>query len=412
RKPIQQLIFNNSQQRRIIPVFWAQHDDFAYIGRPYQPFQKLASRFKSLNIADFGIIHWTTRPLDIYFKNTMEQLWSNTADQALIKTAGRYCNAVFGAQSKNFYNYINEWLKEAPIFGRETTNYFITKTLKTAQEVIKQSAFRYTLLQSIDATRLTPKVSNVVSYYKHYEKFIQSYHLANMRFDSSVTLLRNNQVEKAKQIMSGNLAKESILHFSQAIKYNGPDKGEMGLLVSLNTRWYPYILAQQQLLGLAPVSYIFNQTVHESLAQEGGSFTFAFDKHGLLSKVLGEQETGLTYFEGNGVSGLKSDSLFTFNIKTISGKPISSGTGYIEVNFSIDQTGSASIADSIPVVFEITNSGKIISRKTYSPRSKDGIQKLVLPVSFQNKSDPKTDLLIHPGAYKILLNGISFQPDK
>ncbi|MBC7889648.1 MAG: hypothetical protein H7Z13_17370, partial [Ferruginibacter sp.] len=47
RKPIQQLIFNNSQQRRIIPVFWAQHDDFAYIGRPYQPFQKLASRFKS-----------------------------------------------------------------------------------------------------------------------------------------------------------------------------------------------------------------------------------------------------------------------------------------------------------------------------------------------------------------------------
>src|SRR5690606_2875404 len=52
--------------RKLIPIVWAHHDDRTYIGRPYTPFVDFATKLRRINASGFGIIHWTTRPLDLY----------------------------------------------------------------------------------------------------------------------------------------------------------------------------------------------------------------------------------------------------------------------------------------------------------------------------------------------------------
>ena len=47
-------------------------DDRTFVGRPYLPFPNFTGLVKGTGTG-FGVIHWTTRPLDIYFKSLAEQ---------------------------------------------------------------------------------------------------------------------------------------------------------------------------------------------------------------------------------------------------------------------------------------------------------------------------------------------------
>ncbi len=407
---IQQIIKNVASQRKITPVFWAHHDDLAYIGRPYRPFQNLATVFQNLSIHDFGIIHWTTRPLDFYFKNTMRQLWSNTKNQQLKNTIEQYCNTVFKAQANIFNKYITSWINSAPMFGRETTDYFNTTNLTPNAEIIKQSQIRNSLLKEVDVKSLSSYATNTVFYYKNYEKFIQQFFLANSRKDSSIKLWHNMEINKAKTVMSENIAKKAIESFSRASKYGGPNKGEKGLLISLNSRWYPYIIAQQQLVGASPISYLFNQTVHESLAKGAGSFTFYFDDKSTLSKTLGEKETGLKYHEGNGKNGLVIDSAFSFIMKTFSDSIPRHISGNIEVLLSnYPLLRSKSYSNSI--IIEISEGMKTLSSRRLFLDMQHQFKKVTLPIHFKDAIIDKPIIKIKTSKQKILLKAISFVPE-
>ena len=61
--------------RPVIPIMWAHHDDGHYMGRPYTPLPEFASKLADAKAAGFGIIHWTTRPLDLYFASLAKQVW-------------------------------------------------------------------------------------------------------------------------------------------------------------------------------------------------------------------------------------------------------------------------------------------------------------------------------------------------
>ena len=67
-----------SAQRRKVTFAWAHHDDATYAGRSFTPFRNYAGLLESSGSAGYGIIHWTFRPLDLFFKSLAQQVWADT----------------------------------------------------------------------------------------------------------------------------------------------------------------------------------------------------------------------------------------------------------------------------------------------------------------------------------------------
>ena len=78
-------------------MIWAQHDDGNYIGRPYTPFPEFHAKLADAKAGGFGIIHWTTRPLDLFFASHTKQVWQSTKDQPLRTTCDEMAERSFGA---------------------------------------------------------------------------------------------------------------------------------------------------------------------------------------------------------------------------------------------------------------------------------------------------------------------------
>ena len=66
------------ENRSIYPIVWAHHDDHRYLGRPYIPYTNFNSLLDGINSKGYGIIHWTTHPLDLFFSNHENQVWKDT----------------------------------------------------------------------------------------------------------------------------------------------------------------------------------------------------------------------------------------------------------------------------------------------------------------------------------------------
>ena len=62
-------------ERVVYPFVWAHHDDHSYIGSPFTPPSEFATKLAERESEGFGILHWNTWPLDLYFKNLSQQTW-------------------------------------------------------------------------------------------------------------------------------------------------------------------------------------------------------------------------------------------------------------------------------------------------------------------------------------------------
>ena len=56
-----------ARNRPVHPIIWAQHDDREFACRFYVPIAGLASTLQWGDNTGYGVIHWTTRPLDLRF---------------------------------------------------------------------------------------------------------------------------------------------------------------------------------------------------------------------------------------------------------------------------------------------------------------------------------------------------------
>jgi hypothetical protein len=129
-----------SQNRPVTPVFWAHHDDGGYMGRPYVPIKDLPGKLKQIDADGYGIIHWTTWPLDPYFKNMAQQVWESIQNQDYGTTIQEMAGDLFGQELKReAAAYLYEWATSAPMMGRETREWFIDKAFKE-QEVQEVTA--------------------------------------------------------------------------------------------------------------------------------------------------------------------------------------------------------------------------------------------------------------------------------
>ncbi|QDH80495.1 hypothetical protein FKX85_16175 [Echinicola soli] len=321
KEEIREQISTVSQQRRVIPILWSHHDDFSYVGRPYRPFENLADVFEKMEIKDFAIIHWLTRPQDYYFKNTMQQLWQQSKNKKLESTLSDYSNAVINtSDSVLFAKFLTNWMKDAPMFGRETSNNLIDRKLLEVEKVIADCSQRIDQLQKIDKSHLNAYAGDLVSFHLNYDKFIRSFYEAHSDFEKANAAIKDKDIATATRLADGINPEKVINHFSDAIRSTETSAGGKGMLYSLNTRWLPQMTALKQSLGLKEITYIFGETKHDFLAKDPGKHTFYFDKNGHLSQCLGNYETKLVEYENkqkceDQFCGVVIESTYSFDYK-------------------------------------------------------------------------------------------------
>ena len=129
-KPRAKCCVTPARHGAVVPVIWAHHDDGNYIGRPYTPFADFNARLADANASGFGIIHWTTRPLDLFFTSHARQVWAATQDEPLRATCRDMAARSFGASTRDkLGEYLERWVTDAPKFARETGTLFIDRPL-------------------------------------------------------------------------------------------------------------------------------------------------------------------------------------------------------------------------------------------------------------------------------------------
>ena len=281
--------------RPVIPVVWAHHDDGHYIGRPYTPLPEFAAKLADAKAAGFGIIHWTTRPLDLYFDSLAKQVWNQTQDQPLRETCRDFAVGWFGAQNRDAMGeYLQAWITGAPRFGRDTSDRFIDRRLTNITEVIAGCRARLALIDQAQTAGLEPEQQQRIDYQRGLEKFIAAFHEAHGYFQDAQDLLQKGDAAGARTLIAKCQPGKVIEQFARFSSIGGITRGEQGLIVSLNTRWLSHIVSFRQALGLEPVRIRFAPTSHDLLAQARGTYTFHFGSDQELWECRGEQETGAT----------------------------------------------------------------------------------------------------------------------
>ena len=291
RAPLREI----AARRPVIPVVWAHHDDGHYIGRPYEPLPDFAAKLADAQAAGFGIIHWTTRPLDIYFESLARQVWRATENQPLAETCRTVAGAWFGAGSAERGGaYLEAWMSTAPRFGRETSNFFIDRKLENAEAVAAGCRERLARLEAL--TPPLPEQRERLEYFRGMEEFMAAFFAAHDRFQESQALLARGDLAGARRVLAACQPEAVIERYARSSSRGGITRGEQGLVVSMNTRWLSHIVRHRQMLGVDAVRIRFTPTSHDLLAQARGTFTFHLDAKGGLWECRGREETGAGIF--------------------------------------------------------------------------------------------------------------------
>ncbi len=307
--------------RGVVPVIWAHHDDGNYIGRPYTPFPEFFAKLTESKASGYGIIHWTTRPLDLFFKSHAEQVWSATQDRPLRATCDDMAARLFGAP---LGEYLERWITDAPKFARETSDHFIDRLLTNIAEVVAGCASRHKLCAAVNTQNLSAEQRNHLLYYMEQEKFIAGFFLAQGAYQRAQELLKAGELPGARAALAECKPEPLIEQFAWYTSRGDLTRGEQGLVVSLNTRWLPHVVRLRQQLGLEAVRYNFGPTSHDPLAQAAGRFTFRFGEQRRLWQTLGAEETGAETFGTAGAGelvrcGLESAQPVTVELRPIAG---------------------------------------------------------------------------------------------
>ncbi|RLD32535.1 MAG: hypothetical protein DRI73_06895, partial [Bacteroidetes bacterium] len=350
----------------LYPIVWAHHDDHRYIGRPYKPYNQFNTLLNRTKANGYGIIHWTTHPLDLYFNNTENQVWRNSENETLEKTSTGFAFSLLKSKDEQLVSYYNDWFSNAPMFGRETTDYFMRASedyhlegYKSSLEVIERAESRYNTLSSLSKDAINEQGIREYNYQIGMEKFIISFFKNHNNIHQAYLLLQDGKREEALQFARKLKPEESIKLYAKTIDEFGATRGEMGILLSLNLRWLPDYIDLKQRTGLEPVRMNFQPTSHDPLAQGAGNNTFFIDEEKNLWSALGEKELNVKAGT-NGSSSLKkvTDSWIEISeetilpIKTIRNFKLPASTFEISL---IPASGSANCK------IELLEDGKVIS---------------------------------------------------
>ena len=168
------------------------------------PWQNFADKLDSAGASGFGIIHWTTRPLDLYFKNLSEQVWTGSKNNPVESSVHKYAIDYLGGQKEAdiFEKYMLHWIAKAPMFGRETTNHFIDPGTFVIGEVRSEPEVflddvkeRLAIIGAIDKEQLSGRAREIIAYFEGMEKFFIAFIDAQQNLQASQRLLTDGKTD-------------------------------------------------------------------------------------------------------------------------------------------------------------------------------------------------------------------------
>jgi hypothetical protein len=332
---VKEILSGAAEHRKIYPVIWAHHDDHRYIGRPYRPWPDLADKLAERKASGFGIIHWTTRPLDLYFTNSARQVWKSTLNENIETTVTSYVSSLFGSTHEEVIEYVNDWMSTGPMFGRETSDHFIDLGMQHSGEKLESwEDMRSAAGRRLERLNSIPEDENsrYLEYQKGMEEFYISFFDNQILFQQAFQLARELKIDEAVEIMKQTDPEQSIQKYADAIKNLGFTSGEMALVFSMNTRWLADYKNLEQHLGMSPVRFRFAPTFHDPLAQQPGKYSYYIDDGGHWWNCLWENELeNRSFFQENGRTALAAGKDFEFNLQTWHGQTLSAGEYRIEL---------------------------------------------------------------------------------
>jgi len=321
--------------RKVMVLPYAQDDDAGYAGRPFTPPAGFGSWLEQSGCAGYGILHWTTRPLDLYFKSLSVQVWKHSRDQHLQETCEQMAERTFGRMARApGGKYLLRWITEAPMFGRETGDSFIDRRslpLPDAAEIIAASRERLKILDGMPPA-LSAQGVEWLAYFREWEGFVADFFASHSAWVRSVKTAKAGDIQQARAQLVQSKPEAVLELYARMAARLGGTSGEKGLLVSMNLRWLPYIVSERQALGVDAIRWKFEPTEDEPLAMGAGKYTFFVDNDHHLWRGWGEKETGQPCFAKSDTPEALSDAYlevqkeFSLSLKCIMGEPILKGT--------------------------------------------------------------------------------------
>jgi len=384
--------------RKVIPIVWAHEDDHAYVGRPFPPFHNFMTMLRERDVRGFAIIHWTTRPLDLYFKSLGEQVWKATENQPLQTTCEDMAARSFGAAVRAMGGeYLLRWVQDSPLIGRETGSRFMDVPLKEPDTTMERTRERLALLEKIDGQASAPESREWLNYFRDYEKFMLAFFESHRALERAQEAAGRGAFDEARQAIAKSNPEAAITQFAQAARRGSITRGEQALVVSLNLRWLPWVVSARQAAGTDAIRIKFGPTQHEALAQSAGTNTFYFDADRKLWQVMGERETGAPVFElGAGIdervrSGLRIEKPLALPLGPIMGgklrpglyrvqllmvQPADAGDGVAE----LELRGSPVVKDTLNVAGRAGGKNKMLSSAYAVEVTSDTLELTLRPV--------------------------------
>ncbi|MFC2081451.1 hypothetical protein ACFLR8_04495, partial [Bacteroidota bacterium] len=343
-----EILANAGITRDIYPIIWAHHDDHQYIGRPYTPWENLSEMLKERNSKGFGIIHWTTHPLDLYFTSSGRQVWESTENETIQNTVQSFVKTNFG-ENEELAKYYFKWLTEGPMFGRETSDHFVDlgkqqagNKLESWEEMSFQTKIRLEVLNGIPMV----EKNSYLRYQKAMEEFYLSFFENQQLFVKAFELARKEKWDPAIEIIQKSNPDEAIQKYVDATKTIGFTSSEKALVFSMNARWKADFINLRQRLGLEPVRFKFAPTQHDPLAQAPGHYSYFIDEKGLWWRCLWKHELKIeSFLEKGDVTALQVPDEFIFDLTSIHGQSIPAGYR-VEVKYTYnDKAGTIEVVD-------------------------------------------------------------------
>lgn len=280
-----------AEHRPVLPVVWTQHDDGRHLGRPFTPFAEFGSKLLETRSSGFAVIHWLTRPHDLYFLSLGRQVWSATRDERLEETCKVFATGVDPAHGEQFGSYLASWLTDSPMFARETGPRLFDRPMADVEVAALAGIARRQSLLSTAAAQ-TPAAKTQMAFFQAYENFTVGLLHAEVALEKTRALYRGGKIADARKLLSSTHPETVVQDFARLSADQEITRGEQGLVVSLNLRWLPYFAQMRQILRLEPVRYRFAPTSHDPLAQGLGRSTYYFDPAKTMWLCAGTKETG------------------------------------------------------------------------------------------------------------------------
>jgi hypothetical protein len=261
------------------------------------PYSNLFDKVEMTGNSGVGIIHWTTKPLDIYFKNTEQQIWKSTENESLYYTVDFMAERIVDKSNRElFSSYLKNWVEKGPKFGRETRTWFVDHEISKDhyQKIVRECKNRLNMLAKID------EKNNIhFQYFKGLEEFCIDFYQAQFHYQEALKACNAGDFENAITLISKCNPEKVIQKYAGISKISGITKGEMGVIVEMNLSWLPLINSLKQTLRQQPAYFNFGKVNFPDLGVGLLNTNYLMDAQNQLWRTFGEEETGAKFFHND-----------------------------------------------------------------------------------------------------------------